>query len=95
MLSISQHQIEFTYSRNLCSRHLQAEAKAGQTGGHIEAREVIVVGPMDIFAKRCQKLADLFTTIHQFSTLGQVCLWSNTIIKVTLCQQFCEVDTGA
>ena len=29
-------------------------------------------GPIDLFVKRCKKLIELFTTIHQFSTLAQV-----------------------
>ena len=28
-------------------------------------------GRLDLFAKRCRKLAELFTTVHQFSALQQ------------------------
>ncbi len=37
-----------------------------------EANEAAVFGSMDLFAKRCRKLMDLFTTIHQFSELAKV-----------------------
>ena len=57
---------------HLLSRRLQAEAKASQVDGQFEADEVAVFGTMDLFVNRCRRLADLFTTIHQFSTLGQV-----------------------
>ena len=53
-------------------RQLQAEAKLSQGGGRFEASEAAVFGPMDLFVKRCKKLIELFTTIHQFSTLAQV-----------------------
>jgi len=39
-----------------------------------DASEPAIFGPIDIFVKRCKKLIDLFTTIHQFSVLAQVCL---------------------
>ena len=53
-------------------RRLQAEAKLSQGGGRFEANEAAVFGPIDLFVKRCKKLIELFTTIHQFSTLAQV-----------------------
>ena len=53
-------------------RRLQAEAKLSQGGGRFEASEAAVFGPFDLFVKRCKKLIELFTTIHQFSTLAQV-----------------------
>ena len=58
---------------HLCSSgSLQAEAKLSQGGGRFEASEAAVFGPIDLFVKRCKKLIELFTTIHQFSTLAQV-----------------------
>ena len=57
----------------LLFRRLQAEAKASQVNGRFQADEVAVFGTLDVFVNRCRRLADLFTTIHQFSTLGQVC----------------------
>ena len=53
-------------------RRLQLEAKLSQGGGRFEASEAAVFGPIDLFVKRCKKLIELFTTIHQFSTLAQV-----------------------
>ena len=53
------------------SRRLQAEAKPTKMGGR-EADEVAIFAPMDVFVSRCRRLADLFTSIHQFSMLGQV-----------------------
>ncbi len=41
--------------------------------GRFEANEAAVFGRMDLFAKRCRKLIELFTTIHQFSELAKVC----------------------
>ena len=55
-------------------RRLQAETRAGQGGVRFDASEPAIFGPIDIFVKRCKKLIDLFTTIHQFSVLAQVCL---------------------
>ena len=48
-------------------RKVRAEA-----GGKLEVNEAAVFGRMDLFAKRCRKLIELFTTIHQFSVLAQV-----------------------
>ena len=58
----------------LLTRRLQTEAKANQAGGRFEASEATVFGPMDTFVKRCKKLIELFTTIHQFSSLSQASL---------------------
>jgi hypothetical protein len=44
----------------------------GESSARFEANEATVFGRMDLFAKRCRKLAELFTTIHQFSLLAQV-----------------------
>lgn len=56
----------------MAARRLQAEARVNQAGGRFEANESAVFGPMDLLVKRCKKLIELFTTIHQFSTLAQV-----------------------
>jgi len=56
----------------LLRRLRTAAAKGSTTVGHFEVNEAVVFGQMDLFSKRCRKLIDLFTTIHQFSSLAQV-----------------------
>lgn len=49
--------------------------------GRFEANEAAVFGRMDLFAKRCRKLIELFTIIHQFSELAKVCTSSNLFLS--------------
>lgn len=46
--------------------------KADAAVGRFEANEASVFGRMDLLAKRCRKLIELFTIIHQFSELSKV-----------------------
>jgi hypothetical protein len=43
-----------------------------EAGGKPDVSEAAVFGRMDLFCKRCRKLAELFTTIQQFTLLAQV-----------------------
>ena len=45
---------------------------AAAASGRMEVNEASVFGRMDLFAKRCRKLMELFTTIYQFSVLAKV-----------------------
>ena len=57
----------------LCRKVREGAGKADAAAvGKFEANEAAVFGQMDLFAKRCRKLTELFTIIHQFSELAKV-----------------------
>ena len=62
-------QVEYFLHR----RVREGAGKMDAAVGRFEANEAAVFGRMDLFAKRCRKLIELFTTIHQFSELAKVC----------------------
>lgn len=56
-----------------CRKVREGAGKADAAAvGKFEANEAAVFGQMDLFAKRCRKLIELFTIIHQFSELAKV-----------------------
>jgi hypothetical protein len=69
-------QINISQTGYLYRRVREGTSKADMAVGRFEANEAAVFGQMDLFAKRCRKLIELFTIIHQFSELAkvQICL---------------------
>ena len=53
-------------------RHTKERPKSAPSGPKFELDESGVFGRFDLFAKRCRKLAAMFTTIEQFAMLSEV-----------------------
>ena len=68
------HVIETAKEFALCRRSLTGYPAANSTNnGNANAGDAHPFACLDFFANRCKKLHKLFDTIHQFSSLGQVC----------------------
>ena len=55
-------------------RHTKERPKSAPAAPRFELDESGVFGRFDLFAKRCRKLAAMFTTIEQFAMLSEVCV---------------------